>query len=284
MTTLALNARRVAVLAGFSRGWIETRQNFTETVGIIVHVFPAAVGVILMLSLSRNILPGTHLSSAALLLPGFLCMAIVTGGLSTPSGGITSDREDGTLLRAKATPNGMLGYLIGKIVTCALTTLLGVAAILVPGMMIASGLNLGARTGVLLTLTFVVGMVSTVPIGVALGSILKSSSQIPLVPLVTTLLIVVSVFLPIALLPPWMQLFVQAFPVYWVGLGVRSAMFPMGMVAAELGKWGTVELFAVPAVWSAIGLLLAPILLRRMAQRQSGSELARMRNRTRSKR
>jgi len=284
MTTLALNARRVAVLAGFSRGWIETRQNFTETVGIIVHVFPAAVGVILMLSLSRNILPGTHLSSAALLLPGFLCMAIVTGGLSTPSGGITSDREDGTLLRAKATPNGMLGYLIGKIVTCALTTLLGVAAILVPGMMIASGLNLDARTGVLLTLTFVVGMVSTVPIGVALGSILKSSSQIPLVPLVTTLLIVVSVFLPIALLPPWLQLFVQAFPVYWVGLGVRSAMFPMEMVAAELGKWGTVELFAVPAVWCAIGLLLAPILLRRMAQRQSGSELARMRNRTRSKR
>jgi len=284
MTTPALNARRVAVLAGFSRGWIETRQNFTETVGIIVHVFPAAVGVILMLSLSRNILPGTHLSSAALLLPGFLCMAIVTGGLSTPSGGITSDREDGTLLRAKATPNGMLGYLIGKIVTCALTTLLGVAAILVPGMMIASGLNLGARTGVLLTLTFVVGMVSTVPIGVALGSILKSSSQIPLVPLVTTLLIVVSVFLPIALLPPWMQLFVQAFPVYWVGLGVRSAMFPVEMVAAEIGKWGTVELFAVPAVWSAIGLLLAPILLRRMAQRQSGSELARMRNRTRSKR
>jgi ABC-2 type transport system permease protein len=102
--------------------------------------------------------------------------------------------------------------------------------------------------------------------------------------LVTTLLIVVSVFLPIALLPPWLQLFVQAFPVYWVGLGVRSAMFPMEMVAAELGKWGTVELFAVPAVWSAIGLLLAPILLRRMAQRQSGSELARMRNRTRSKR
>ena len=284
MTTPALNARRVAVLAGFSRGWIETRQNFTETVGIIVHVFPAAVGVILMLSLSRNILPGTHLSSAALLLPGFLCMAIVTGGLSTPSGGITSDREDGTLLRAKATPNGMLGYLIGKIVTCALTTLLGVAATLVPGMMIASGLNLGARTGVLLTLTFVVGMVSTVPIGVALGSILKSSSQIPLVPLVTTLLIVVSVFLPIALLPPWLQLFVQAFPVYWVGLGVRSAMFPMEMVAAELGKWGTVELFAVPAVWAAFGLLLAPILLRRMARRQSGSELARMRNRTRSKR
>ena len=27
------------------------------------------------------------------------------------------DREDGTLLRAKATPNGMPGYLIGKIVT-----------------------------------------------------------------------------------------------------------------------------------------------------------------------
>ena len=30
---------------------------------------------------------------------------------------LTADREDGTLLRAKATPNGMLGYLIGKLIS-----------------------------------------------------------------------------------------------------------------------------------------------------------------------
>ncbi len=29
---------------------------------------------------------------------------------------LTVEREDGTLLRAKAIPNGMIGYLIGKVV------------------------------------------------------------------------------------------------------------------------------------------------------------------------
>jgi len=33
----------------------------------------------------------------------------------------------------------------------------------------------------------------------------------------------------------------------------------------------------VPCAWAAIGLLLAPMLLRRMARRQSGSALAKMR-------
>jgi ABC-2 type transport system permease protein len=42
-------------------------------------------------------------------------------------------------------------------------------------------------------------------------------------------------------------------------------------------------MFAVLGVWAAIGLVLAPILLRRMAQRQSGSALAKVRERYMSK-
>ena len=77
----------------------------------------------------------------------------------------------------------MLGYLVGKIVMFALTTLLGVIAIVIPGIMIVDDLVLDARAWLLLALIFVVGMVSTVPIGVALGSLMKSSVQAMLVPL-----------------------------------------------------------------------------------------------------
>ena len=285
MTTTALDPRRVAVLAGLSRGWIETRQNFTETANIIGHLFPPVVYVVVLLMLPGKTVPNTDFSLGAMVLPGFLSMSIIFGGLWGPTGVITADREDGTLLRAKATPHGMLGYLVGKIVMFAATTLLSLVVIIVPGILLVDDLVLGARAWPLLTLIFVAGMVSTVPIGVALGSVMKSSMQALLVPLVCMLLIFVSgIFYPLTVLPSWLQSLVQVFPLYWVGLGVRSAVVPAEMVAAEIGQsWRTIEMFAVLGAWAALGLVLAPILLRRMARRQSGSALAKVRERIISK-
>ena len=288
-TTTALDIRWAAVRAGLSRGWIETRQNFTETAYVIGHALPpvAYVAVLLfMQGITRGkTVPGTDVALVTMVLPSILGMTIVYGGLSGPPPSITADREDGTLLRAKATPNGMLGYLIGKIVMFASTTLLEVIAIVIPGIMIVDNLILDARSWLLLALLFVVGMVSTVPIGVALGSLMKSSLQAMLVPLACTLMMGASgIFYPITILPTWLQWVAQAFPIYWLGLGARSAMLPAQMVVAEIGQsWRTVEMFAVLGVWAVIGFLLAPILLRRMARRQSGSAVAKVRERYMSK-
>jgi ABC-2 type transport system permease protein len=291
-TTTALDTRWAAVRAGLSRGWIETRQNVTETAYVIGHAIPpvAYVAVLLfMRGIERGkTVPGTDLALVTMVLPSLLGMEIAFGGLSRPATSITADREDGTLLRAKATPNGMLGYLVGKIVMFASMTLLSLIAIVIPGLMIVDNLVLDARAWLLLALLFVVGMVSTVPIGVALGSLMKSSVQAVLVPLVWTLLMIPSgIFFPITVLPTWLQWLqsvAEAFPIYWVGLGARSAMLPPQMVAVEIGQsWRTVEMFAVLGVWAVIGFLLAPVLLRRMARRQSGSTLAKVRERYMSK-
>ena len=284
-TTIALDPRRAAIRAGLSRGWIETRQNLTETVYVFGHAIGPVANVAVLLAFRGKTVPGTDFALVTMVLPSLLGMTIVYGGLSAPASSITADREDGTLLRAKATPNGMLGYLIGKIVMFALTTLLSVMAIVIPGIMIVDNLILDARAWLLLTLLFVVGMVSTVPTGVALGSLMKSSMQAALVPLAYALIMIVSgIFYPITVLPTWLQWVAQAFPVYWVGLGARSAMLPAEMVAAEIGQsWRTVEMFAVLGVWAVIGLLLAPILLRRMARSQSGSAVAAVRQRIMAK-
>jgi ABC-2 type transport system permease protein len=281
ITTTALDARWAAVRAGLSRGWIETRQNLTETIYLIGHAIPPVAYVAVLLFMRGKTVPGTDFALGAMVLPGVLGLSIVYGGLAGPAAGITADREDGTLLRAKATPHGMLGYLVGKIVMVALTTLLGLLAIVIPGIMIVDNLNLDAPAWLLLALVFVVGMVSTVPIGVALGSLMKSSVQSMLVPLACTLIMFASgIFSPITLLPTWLQSVAQAFPIYWVGLGARSAMLPAEMVAVEIGQsWRTLEMFAVLGVWAIIGFLLAPILLRRMARRQSGSAIAKVRER-----
>jgi ABC-2 type transport system permease protein len=280
-TRVPLEARWAAARAGLSRGLIETRQSLTETANVVGHVIPAVGYVAALLMLRGKSVPGTDFALTAMVLPSLLGMAITVGGVSGPAAAIAADREDGTLLRAKATPNGMLGYLVGKIAMFALTTLFGLVAIVVPGIMIVGDLNLGARTWLLLALIFAVGMVATVPLGLALGSLMKSSAQATLVPLASTLLVFVSgIFYPITALPNWLQAVGQAFPFYWVGLGAGSAMLPPEMVAAEIGgSWRTLEMFVALGVWAAIGLLLAPILLRRMARRESGSALAKVRER-----
>jgi ABC-2 type transport system permease protein len=285
-TTTSLDPRWVAARAGLLRGWIETRHVFTETASVIGYlILPVTCAVALLLMRGKTV-PGTDFDLGAMALPSFLGMSIAFGGLVGPASTIATDREEGTLLRAKATPNGMLGYLVGKIAMLSLTTLLGFIAIVIVGSLLADGPLFGARAWLLIALIFVAGMVATVPLGVALGSLMKSSAQAFLLMFIPAGLLIYpsGIFTPITTLPTWLQWVGQALPFYWVGLGARSAMLPAEMVAVEIGQsWRTLETFAVLGLWAAIGLIFAPILLRRMARGESGSTLAATRERIMSK-
>ena len=64
------------------------------------------------------------------------------------------------------------------------------------------------------------------------------------------------------------------FPIYWLGLGMRSAFLPDSAAAWEIGEsWRTLETVGVLGLWAVAGVLIAPIVLRRMARRESGSML-----------
>lgn len=282
MTTTP-DARWVAIRAGLSRSWTETRHTSIIEFWLVPVVY---VGVLLFIRANERTVPGTDFALEAMILPGLLGMLIAISGFTEPARAIATDAEDGTLLRAKVTPNGMLGYLVGKIAMLTLKVFAGLIVVLViPGIIIAGELVFDARTWLLLTLIFLAGMVSTVPIGLAIGSLMKSSTQGLLPTVASTLAIFVSgIFYPITALPTWLQWVGQATPLYWVGLGARSALLPAEMAMAEIGgSWRTVETFTVLGVWATIGLLLAPILLRRMARYQSGSTVAAARERIMSK-
>jgi ABC-2 type transport system permease protein len=282
--TQVSNAHWAAVLAGVSRGWIETRQTLTGPGAITYLMFPVIYAVVLLFMRDTTV-PGTDFALGAMVLPSLVGMSIAFGGLMGPAGTIAVDREDGTLLRSKATPNGMLGYLVGKIVMFSFTMLVSLAALAIPGFLVAGDLVFDTRTWLLLALIFIFGMVSTVPISVSFGSLVKSSGQTGLLFLASILLIAPSgIFYPITAMPTWLQWVGQVFPFYWLGLGARSAMLPDAMAAVEIGgSWRTLEMFAVLGIWAAIGMVFAPILLRRMARRQSGSAVAQARERFLSK-
>jgi ABC-2 type transport system permease protein len=272
-----VNALWAAVRAGLERGWIELKQTYTNVDSVVPTVIVIAAFILVMLLTRGTTVPGTHFSLGTTMLVSILGMNIAVNGLATMGALLATEREDGTLLRAKATPNGMTGYLIGKIVSVSGIIVIGVATTFIPGSFLFHGLVLGSATA-WLTLIWVLalGLIATLPIGAILGSLFPSARSAGLITLFIGGIAAVSgIFYPITHLPHWLQWVGQAFPMYWLGLGMRSALLPAGLVSVEIGhSWRHLATFGVLSAWAVAGLLVAPVLLRRMARRESGSAVA----------
>ena len=272
-----MNPWWAAVRAGFERGRIELKQTYTNADSLIPTVIATGAFLLVMVLTRRTTVPGTHFSLGTTVLTGVLGMNIGINGLATMSSMLATEREDGTLLRAKATPNGMVGYLIGKIVAVSGIILIGVVSTLILGSFLFQGLAVGSATA-WLTLVWVLalGLMATLPIGAVLGSLFPSARSAGLITLFIGAIVAVSgIFYPITHLPHWLQWIGQAFPLYWLGLGMRSALLPANLAAVEIGhSWRHLATFGVLGAWAVVGLLVAPVLLRRMARHESGSAVA----------
>ncbi|MEJ1105897.1 MULTISPECIES: ABC transporter permease [unclassified Kribbella] len=273
--------RAAAIRAGWTRGLIELRQSFTNGPELFSHFLWPVLMLAALFFLRNRDFGSTGFLLGALALPSILGMNAAMGMVSM-SQQLTADREDGTLLRAKATPDGMLGFLVGKVVSVAGGLLADLAILLIPGLLIVDGLALGSAVG-WLTLVWVLllGMVATLPIGAILGSIFTSARSQGLIQLPVLGMIAISgIFYPITALPNWLEWIGQLSPIYWMGLGMRSALLPDSAVVVEIGgSWRHLETAAVLGVWAVIGLAIAPVVLRRMARRESGSKVAARRER-----
>jgi ABC-2 type transport system permease protein len=272
-----MNTGWVAVRAGVRRGWIELKHTFTTPGDLVPLLVFTAILLAVMLWTRTTTVPGTRFSLGTAMLAGMLGMNVGFNGIAALGGILTIEREDGTLLRAKATPNGMTGYLIGKVVTVSGTILISVATTLITGAFLFSGLALGsANTWLTLIPVLLLGLLATLPIGAVLGSLFPSARSAGLLTLASSGLVAISgIFYPITHLPHWLQWVGQVFPLYWLGLGTRSALLPAGLASVEIGhSWRHLATFGVLGAWAVAGLLVAPILLRRVARRESGSSVA----------
>lgn len=272
-----MNAGWVAARAGGRRGWIELKHTFTTPNDLVTQLVFTAILLAVMLWTRTTTVPGTRFSLGTAMLASMIGMNVGFNGMATLGGILTIEREDGTLLRAKATPNGMTGYLIGKVVTVSGTILFSVVITLITGAFLFSGLALGsASTWLTLIPVLLLGLLATLPIGAMLGSLFPSARSAGLLTLASSGLVAISgIFYPITHLPHWLQWVGQVFPLYWLGLGTRSALLPAGLASVEIGhSWRHLATFGVLGAWAVAGLLVAPILLRRVARRESGSSVA----------
>lgn len=264
-----------ALRAGWSRGLIELRQSFTGA-ALIGQLFWPAVTLVAIFFLRDRRFGASGFTLGAFVLPSVLGMFSAFGMLLMIQY-LTAEREDGTLLRAKATPHGIRGYFIGKLVTVSGTILAYLTILLIPGLLIVHGLDIGSgRAWLTLAGVLLLGLVATQSIGAILGSLISSPRGAGYMSLPVMGLIAISgIFYPITSLPHWLQWIAQVFPMYWLGLGMRSALLPASAVSVEIGQsWRSLETLGVLGAWAVLGLVLAPIVLRRMARRESGSSVA----------
>jgi ABC-2 type transport system permease protein len=277
-------AARAAVRAGLSAGWIELSHCFTmiEDAFEILPIPLISVVILLVVDAKHVHVPGTHFLIGGTLLAGMLILNVSVNGMAGMAMNLTAAREDGTLLRAKATPNGMLGLLIGKIVVISGTIMLTVASLLIVGLAPFGGLALGSATS-WLTLAWVLalGLLAMLSVGAVLGPLFPSVRSGTVLMIGIFLLMGISgIFTPITQLPVWLQWVGQAFPLYWLGLGVRSALLPGNLAAVEIGhSWRHLATAGVLGAWAIAGLVLAPVLLRRVVRREAGSSVAARRER-----
>lgn len=268
-----------AFRSGLRRGLIEFRQDFTgaELVGQLV--WPALTLAAIFFLRNRTIGSGT-VSLGAMIYPGLIGMFVFFGMVALIQR-LSADREDGTLLRAKATPGGIRAYLVGRFVTTAFTVVAYLVMVAVPGLFMVSGLA-PVTLERLLTLVWVVGlgMVATLTLGALLGALIPSARASSYIALLVMGLVAISgIFYPITALPAWLQGIAQALPVYWLGLGTRAALLPDSAVTLEIaGSWRTWETALVLAAWSIIATLLAPAVLKTMTRKESGSRVAERRD------
>ncbi len=220
------------------------------------------------------------------LLAGMLGYSVVSIAVISVASALQTEREDGTLLRAKAIPHGIGGHLLAKLFLVPVEALIVVVPILVgAAILLPELLPTDPRRWLLLVVFYLLALAAMLPWGAILGSVFRSMLAVGIAIMgLYALAIVSGFFFPISMLPGWLQGVVQLTPMYWIGMGMRSVFLSADAAAVELhGTPQTPLALAVIAGWAVVGFLLAPSVLRRMANRQSGSVVAAARDRVLSR-
>jgi ABC-2 type transport system permease protein len=270
-----VNADRHAVGQGLRRGWTEFLQSIRSPQDQGFYLFTGLLTLAVLWINRDNEVGSTGLMYPTYALPSVLGALLTFGVVIGPAYALAMEREDGTLLRHKAVPHGMQGYVTGQLTFQSLSLAPSLLVVLVPSLLLFDDVMQGGAGGWLAVAGLIVlALLATLRWGMVLGSVVPGVQKVGTWGMLPVLVLVAisGVFTPVQAMWGWVQGVAQVFPVYWIALGMRSAFLPAEAAVAELGdSWRTGTMLVVLSAWAVAGLLVAPRVLRRMARRQSGS-------------
>ncbi|WP_206641327.1 hypothetical protein [Nonomuraea polychroma] len=112
------------------------KHSLTSPQDIAFNVISTAAFVVVLYFQRDATAPGSAVPLAMLTLPGILGLGVAFNGLIGVISMMAVEREDGTLLRVKAVPQGMLGCLVGRIALLMLQSSAGLAIMVVAGVVL----------------------------------------------------------------------------------------------------------------------------------------------------
>ncbi|MFJ6632640.1 ABC transporter permease [Streptomyces sp. NPDC091376] len=263
--------------AGLQRGGIELRHLVRNGKEMFGHLTNVVVALLVAAYISDDV-PGTQTPMAHLVLAGFAAYLLFQIGLINLPQTLVTEREEGALLRLRATPGGIPAYLVAKCLLVVVVAVGTVALLLAAAALLVDGpLPHGPADWLTLLWVTTLGLLAVVPLGAAIGAVLPNPREaLALIMLPTMgLLIISGTVFPITSLPVPVQQVAAVFPLKWMAQGLRSALLPDSARAAEVaGSWELPMVALVLTAWAILGFLLAVPLLRRAARRESGSRLS----------
>ncbi|HET6654414.1 MAG TPA: ABC transporter permease [Nocardioides sp.] len=265
-----------AVRIGLRRGRTEFIQSIRSTQDQWFYLFTAVL-TLGYLWIRRDADTGIEgLPFAAVALPSLLGALVAFGVIVGPAYALAMEKEDGTLLRHRAVPHGMVGYVSGQLLFQSMSLLPQMVVILVPSFLLFDNLMAHPSGWLTVAWVLVLGMLAAMPIGMTIGALVPGVQKVGSWGMLPVMVLagISGIFYPVQQLWGWVQVVAQVFPMYWMGLGMRSAFLPEAAASLEIGgSWRTTQTVVVLLTWAVVGALVMPRVLRRMARRQTGSQV-----------
>ncbi|MBX3090819.1 MAG: ABC transporter permease [Cryobacterium sp.] len=203
---------------------------------------------------------------AAYYLPGMVAAGMLLSGVQNLGVDIAGEKSDGTLKRLGGSPLPVISYFIGKIGMVLVSAILQVALLLVVARFAFDvELPTDAEKWWLFTWVFLLGVVTSCVLGIALSALPRSgkSATAVVIPIVLLLQFISGVYLQFTMLPEWLQNFAGIFPLKWMAQGMRAVFLPENFAALEqTGDWDLAWVAIVMLIWFVVGLFLCRITFR----------------------
>ena len=227
---------------GLRRGLMEFVQSIRSTQDQWFYLFTAGLtlGYLWIRRDADTGVPGLEFPSVAL--PSLLGALIAFGVVIGPAYSLAMEKEDGTLLRHRAIPHGLVGYFSGQMLLQSLSLVPQLIVILVPSFLLFDGLMAHPSGWFTVLWVIVLGLLAALPIGMIIGALVPGVQKVGMWGMLPIMVLagISGIFYPVQQLWGWVQVVAQVFPMYWMGLGMRSAFLPDAAAAAEVGEsWRT---------------------------------------------
>ena len=253
-----------AVRLGLRRGWMEFVQSIRSTQDQWFYLFTALAHARLPVDPPRR---DTRSTAPTWCSRRSRCRA--SSADSSPSASsigpayaLAMEKEDGTLLRHQGRPRTGWSATSAARCSCRASSLLPqLVVILVPSFLLFDGLMADPSGWFTVLWVIVLGLLAALPIGMVIGALVPGVQKVGMWGMLPIMVLagISGIFYPIQQLWGWVQVVAQMFPMYWMGLGMRSAFLPDAAAAPEIGgSWRTVETVLVLGAWAVAGALADP--------------------------